>query len=55
MAMTESVPEFIFVKSLVLPMGDNGQVYDGFCGKNLPWFKVVMESVLREASGLSYK
>ena len=36
MAMTESVPEFIFVKSLVLPMGDNGQVYDGFCGKTFP-------------------
>ena len=35
MAMTESVLEFVFGKSLGLSMSDNGRVYDGFCSEVL--------------------
>ena len=36
MAMTESVPEFVFGKSLGLTISDNGRVYHGFYGEVFP-------------------
>ena len=33
--MTESVPEFVFGKSVDFSRSDNGQVLDGFCGEAL--------------------
>ena len=36
MAMKESVPEFVFGKSLGLTISDNGRVYHGFYGEVFP-------------------
>ena len=52
MEVTESVPEFVFGKSVGLTINDKGRVYDGFRGEV---FKTVMELVLSKASGLFYK
>ena len=44
MLMTESVPEFVFGKSLGFIISDNGRDYDGFCGKVFPGLRLT-ESV----------
>ena len=40
MTMAESVPEFVFGKSLGFIISDNGRDYDGFCDKVFPGLRL---------------
>ena len=52
MEVMESLPEFVFGKSVGLTVYDNGRFYDGFGGEV---FRTVTEPVLSKASGLFSK